>query len=876
MEGRDQEVIREFLVESHENLSRLEREMVELEKRPREAALLASVFRTMHTIKGTAGFLGYATLEKLAHQAETLLSQLRDGQRELDAALTSVILEAVDAVRALLAAIEATGEEGPERFEELAARLQAAAGQPAEAPAAGAGRPAGAASARPDSPAAADSQLAAAAAAAEEPSRPSVADAHIRVGVGLLDKLMDLVGELVLVRNQILQFSGQREDGELAGASQRLNLITSELQEGVMKTRMQPIGMVWNQLPRVVRDMAVALGKQIRLEMEGSETELDRTIIEAIKDPLVHLVRNACDHGIEPPAARLRAGKPAQGVLALRAYHEGGQVNIEISDDGAGIDAGRVRRKAVEKGLLRPEQADKLSERETLNLIFHPGFSTADAVTRVSGRGVGMDVVKSHVEKIGGVVDIASRPGAGTTVKLKIPLTLAIIPGLVVTSGNCRSGLRRGSGEGERFIIPQASLLELIRVDPSSATQIEHIHGAPVYRRRGRLLPLVFLNEVLGLEAGGESGVRSIVVLQADDRQFGLVVDGIHDTQEIVVKPLGQQLKGLSVYAGATIMGDGRVALILDVLGIGQRAGVLGEAREQARTAAEQKALGGGERQRLLLFRSGSFERLALPLEVVARLEEFPRRLIERAAGCEVVQYRDGILPLVELRAVLEPRAPAPGPPPDPVQAIVFRDGGRSFGVVVDEILDIVEEEAAARQKAARPGLLGSAVVGGRVADFLDLGHVIREAGRSWWFEQAGPLAGRSVLVADQSPLARSLARAALEMAGCRVFEAAGRDEALACLERQAADAVLAALDLPPEGGAALVAAMRRRAEWRDVPVVALSGTSGPAAGVQAAGFADCRPKYDPEAVVETLARLARAVATSGSVPTPEGVAKEV
>ena len=302
----------------------------------------------------------------------------------------------------------------------------------------------------------------------------AVVDANIRVGVDLLDKLMDLVGELVLTRNQILQFNTEREDATLNATSQRLNLLTTELQESVMKTRMQPIGVVWNKFPRVVRDMSVSLGKQIELVMDGAETELDRTIIESIRDPLMHIVRNSCDHGIELPDDRVSAGKPPQGKLLLRAFHEGGQVNIEISDDGAGIDGERVRQKAVEKGLLRPEQASKLSEREAINLIFLPGFSTSQTVTNISGRGVGMDVVKSHVEKIGGVVDVSSLPGEGSTVKIKIPLTLAIIPGLVVTSG------------GQRFVIPQVSLLELIRVEGgASDKRIEHVHGTPVYRRRG-------------------------------------------------------------------------------------------------------------------------------------------------------------------------------------------------------------------------------------------------------------------------------------------------------------------------------------------------------------------------------------------------------
>jgi two-component system chemotaxis sensor kinase CheA len=526
----------------------------------------------------------------------------------------------------------------------------------------------------------------------DEPAKSSaVADANIRVGVGLLDKLMDLVGELVLTRNQILQFNAEREDAALNATSQRLNLITTELQEGVMKTRMQPIGMVWNKLPRVVRDIAVGLGKQIRLEMDGAGTELDRTIIEAIKDPLVHLVRNSCDHGIELPNVRARAGKKPLGRLTLRAYHEGGQVNIEIGDDGAGVDIARVKKKAVESGLLRPEQADKLSDREALKLIFPPGLSTAQIVTNVSGRGVGMDVVKSHIEKIGGVVDAFSRPGEGTTIKIKIPLTLAIIPGLVITSG------------GERFVIPQVSLLELIRLEGDSAEKhIEYVQGTPVYRRRGSLLPIAYLNRVLGLKSADAAEAVSIVVLQAEDRQFGLVVDGINDTQEIVVKPLGKQLKGLTVYAGATIMGDGRVALILDVLGIGQRSGVIAEFREPTRTVAEQKTQSGIEQQRLLLFRAGSFERLAVPLSLVARLEEFPQSAIEHAGGGQVVQYRNRILPLVPLRNVLETGEPDLKQMSDPVQVVVLNDGDRSVGMVVDQILDVAEEAVTVRQKSSR------------------------------------------------------------------------------------------------------------------------------------------------------------------------------
>ena len=846
----DQEVIREFLVESHENLSRLDQDLVELEKHPKDAALLASIFRTIHTIKGTCGFFAFSTLEKISHQAESLLSQLRDGQRELEPSLVSLILETVDATRRVLASIEACGEEGPEKFEELTDRLRLAAqGNVAvekrtmtDAPPAPTERDRDEASpSEPVSEAKPDARC------DEEAAKSSaVADANIRVGVVLLDKLMDLVGELVLTRNQILQFNTQREDAELNATSQRLNLITTELQEGVMKTRMQPIGMVWNKLPRVVRDIALALGKQVRLEMDGAETELDRTIIEAIKDPLVHLVRNSCDHGIEPPEVRQHAGKSPQGKLTLRAYHEGGQVNIEIGDDGAGVDVTLVKQRAVEKGLLLPESAQKLSDREALNLLFEPGFSTAQTITNVSGRGVGMDVVKSNIEKIGGIVDISSRLGQGTTVKLKIPLTLAIIPGLVITSGE------------ERFVIPQVSLLELIRLEGDSREKhIEYVHGTPVLRRRGALLPIAYLNDVLGLKTAAPGDVVSIVVLQAEDRQFGLVVDGINDTQEIVVKPLGKQLKGMSVYAGATIMGDGRVALILDVLGIGERSGVLSQSQEQLRGSAAQAARAGAEEQSLLLFRAGPFERIAVPLSLVARLEEFPAAQIEHAGGAQVVQYRNRILPLVQLETLLGSHSDGEALLADPAQVIVFRDGDRSLGVVVDQILDIAEEAITVRQKTGRSGLLGSAVVGKRVADFLDLDYVFAASAAEWSQSSASAL-GKTVLVADPSAFVRAMLRNRLEMAGYRVLDAASAEDSIRRLELQPADMILAAPALL-EGEQGLRALLGRRSEWASLPLFEMGDRSGGNRGLDTGNPS----APNPEELLGLLARLPEAAAVA-------------
>jgi two-component system chemotaxis sensor kinase CheA len=767
------EVVAEFLVESHENLDRLDRDLVDLEQNP-SADKLAGIFRTIHTIKGTSGFLGYGKLESITHVAENLLSRLRDGELALDAPITSGLLALVDGVRQILASIEADGTEGPADWTPLVERLAAlnrpavnAAPEEDTAPQRdGEGKPFGQMAVEAGRTSAQAVERAVAAQAQGDPrhigeilveageleaadvvdtlaqqaeTRSSMADNNIRVDVGQLDKLMNLVGELVLARNQILQFTTNQTgsglvDAGLVSTSQRLNLITTELQAGVMKTRMQPIGNVWSKFPRVVRDLAVTCGKQVRIEMDGRETELDKTIIEAIKDPLTHLVRNAVDHGIESPEVRRAAGKPAEGRLLLRAFHESGQVNIEISDDGAGLDVERIKRKAIERGIIGLEQAERMSDREATQLIFVAGFSTAQQVTNVSGRGVGMDVVKTHIEKIGGSVDLQSRLGHGTTLRIKIPLTLAIIPALVVTSG------------GDRYAIPQVNLLELVRLDSEQARSgIETIRGARVYRLRGNLLPIVYLHEELGVDIEpNDDDAINIVVLQADDRQFGLVVEGVSDTEEIVVKPLGHQLKGLNAFAGATIMGDGRVALILDVLGIAQQARVVDEVRDRALAdtldATEDST---ADRQELLLAEIGDGSRLAIPLRAVDRLEEFRTTVIERAGGTPAVQYRDRILPLVSIAGHLGLAGATDinGNDDRLLQVVVHSAGERSIGLVVERILDIVEEVVRIQRPSPKAGVVGSAVVQSRVTEVLDVDAFVRLAEPALFAEPAG--AGR-------------------------------------------------------------------------------------------------------------------------------------
>jgi two-component system chemotaxis sensor kinase CheA len=694
------EFIQEFLIEGGEILDQLDRDFVEFEKNPNSKELVARIFRAIHTLKGTGGTIGLKKLESVNHVGENILSRMREGKLSVNASITSALLKMIDVDRQLLATVERTGEEGDMDLSGIIQSLNAilTAGeilvQNGIVP-----------------PNAVQDAL-----QIQSENHDDSVTSNIRVDVNLLDKVMNLVGELVLARNQILQFTSNQKDAAFLSTAQRLNLITTELQEGVMKTRMQPIGNIWNKFPRVVRDLSNSSGKLVRLEMEGSQTELDKTIIEAIKDPLTHIVRNSLDHGLETPAQREAANKPPQGLLFLRAFHEGGQVNIEISDDGAGLDLNAIRAKAIERGILPSQQAAKMTDREIANLIFMAGFSTAQKITNISGRGVGMDVVKTNIEKIGGTVDVSSVRGHGTTLKIKIPLTLAIIPALIVTTG------------GDRFAIPQVSLVELVRLEGKAAESgVEMIQEAAVYRLRGTLLPIIYLNRELKLTRKADSdgdGAINIVVLQADGRQFGLVVDGINDTEEIVVKPLRKQLRGISCFAGATIMGDGKVALILDIVGLAQRASLAGESSGHvAAVAKEELAEGNEKRESWLLLRVGDSGKLAIPLSMVSRLEEFDRKTIESSGNRQVVQYRREIMPLVSVADALH--IPAHAVREGPIQVVVHSTGSGSVGLVVDEILDIVDQHVSVARKIDNSCLLGSAVIQQHVTDLLNVPELI-------------------------------------------------------------------------------------------------------------------------------------------------------
>ena len=732
------EFLREFLVESYENLDTIETRLIALESAPDPDAVPA-IFRAMHTIKGTSGFFGFGLVERVAHVAENLLGKVRDGALELTEARASALLAANDVLRGLLGCVEATGTEPATDIADLVTRLEAlTSGEAPAEVAATASAGAAAASAdtasveapgtaaaptgsgtseppaqerrsqtrRADDVIAQAERLLVDAASGGGPAAPSADSRHaedstIRLDVGVLDELMNLVGELVLARNSLVRSISRVDDRSLLAQAQRIDLVTSELQARVLRTRMRPVRTVWSKLPRLVREVSLACGRQVTLELEGEDTELDKSVVEAIKDPMTHCVRNAVDHGIEPPEERVAAGKPAAGRLHLRAAHENGQVVIQVSDDGRGIDPDKLRRKAVEKGLLTEEVALRTSDRDMLDMIFDAGFSTAEKVTEVSGRGVGMDVVRTNIERIGGSVSVSSVVGQGSTFSFTIPLTLAIIPALLVAV------------DGHRYAIPQSSLVELVRLTGEDATNgIEDMHGLSVHRLRGRLLPIVDGARVLGVERSGRHSTErmTIAVLQVDGGAFGLVVDDVLGTEEIVVKPIGGHYSGIGVFAGATILGDGVVSLIIDVAGLANKAEIANANTDDLRGEDLDAALAGDDLPQYIIVATFGDERHAIPLERVARLEKFQQQQVERVTGDYVVQYRDGLLPLITLdHHPLEDRQMV-------VTAILSSDRGE-VGLAVDRVVDVA---------AGTPVPGGSVTVAGqRATEVVDVDQLV-------------------------------------------------------------------------------------------------------------------------------------------------------
>jgi two-component system chemotaxis sensor kinase CheA len=747
------ELTREFLIESQEGLDRMERCLTDLEERPQDAELIGDIFRSVHTIKGTTGFLGFKRLEKLAHAGENLLGLLRESKLTADRPLITGLLQLLDGLRSILKTIEAEDNEGEgddavliANLEELQLPAQAQAKQPVHAraggqaasapplprppakvkpapPAASAPPPLAPAPALPAlAPAQPAEAVEAPAPGAKAPSAPegdaprqrvqtagSAAESTLRVDVSLLNRMMNLVGELVLTRNQVLQATSA--DPGMTLLSRRLDMVTADLRESVMKARMQPVSNIFSKMPRMVRDLSQALGRRVRLEVEGQDTELDKSLLEAIKDPLTHAVRNSLDHGIEPPEARVAAGKNPEGILKLRAAQEGSHVIIEVSDDGAGIAVEKVRQKAIERGAITAGRAVHLGERELLQLIFLPGFSTADAVTNVSGRGVGMDVVRTNVEKIGGKVEIDSRAGKGTTLRLRIPLTLAIIPALIVRSVN------------QSFALPQGALSELVHISSEqAATAIEWIENVPLYRLRGKLLPLVFLDRLLmpGVEHKAASERDNfIAVLDPDGRRFGLVVDGLADPEEIVVKPLSAVLKDIGLFSGATVLGNAELALILDPGAIALKAGVAMREEEPACAVEGEPGAGAVKGLEYLLVEAGG-QQAAVPLTDVLRIEQVPLKRIEYIGYRPVLNFEGQLLPVEDSGGVL---AALEGNPEAQIIVVVCREGNRHVGIAVSHVLDVAAGgDLFQAGTARRTG--GVTLLKNRVTGVVDLGGV--------------------------------------------------------------------------------------------------------------------------------------------------------
>jgi two-component system chemotaxis sensor kinase CheA len=837
------DLLADFLTETHEGLSAVDEALLRLERAPEDAPTLAEIFRQVHTIKGTCGFLGLSRLEKVAHAAETILGLYRDGSLKVTPEGITLIFAAVDAIRKIVVGLEQQGQEPDGDDSAVIAALDAAArGESValpSAPQAKAEAPVEAA------PVAAPAPRTTEAVTEAVQTESATAQQTIRVSVEVLEDLMTLVSELVLTRNQLMQLARVSSDSQISVPLQRLSHITSELQEGVMKTRMQPIGNAWAKLPRLVRDLSHELGKKIELEMRGADTELDRQVLELIKDPLTHMVRNSGDHGLEKPADRRAAGKPETGRILLNAYHQGGHIIIEIGDDGRGLPVDRIRAKVLAQGLATETELAQMSEHDVLRFIFRAGFSTAQQITSVSGRGVGMDVVKTNIERIGGTIELRSKEGRGTTFTIKIPLTLAIVSALIVQAG------------GERFAIPQIGVVELVRVgdEQDATTRIEMIKDAPVLRLRDRLLPLVSLSSLLRLREAPVGGLKGyVVVMQVGANVFGIVVDRVFDTEEIVVKPVAPILRHITMFSGNTILGDGSVIMILDPNGVARGAGITAEGRGEEQQAANLTAgIRSASSTSLLLFRAGDQTPKAVPLGLIARLEDIPVERIEMSGGTPVVQYRGQLMPMVAVAGHWE--APESGR-----QAVlVFTEGQRSMGLMVDEILDVVEEPLVIQPGSDRLGYLGSAVIAGRVTDVVDTVYWLSHAGGDWFRgDRKSSSASQKprLLLIDDSPFFRHLVVPALSAAGFDVTAVESPAEALRLRDAGLEfEALISDIEMPEMDGLSFARNVRASGAWVRLPMVALSSRAEPedVARGREAGFTDYVAKYDRDALLSSL-----------------------
>ena len=860
------DLLREFVTETNESLDVVDVELVRFEQDPNNAKILDNIFRLVHTIKGTCGFLGLPRLEALAHAAETLMGKFRDGAPASSEAVT-LILATIDRIKTILESLERAQREPEGADTDLISSLErmvervGSARTRVEAP-----HTVGTLVSQvlerplrsdedslddlerafretvPDEPPIKSTHALAVEAAAKDDEAAKGVNQSIRVTVDTLEHLMTMVSELVLTRNQLLEIVRRHEESEFKTPLQRLSSVTAELQEGVMKTRMQPIGNAWQKLPRIVRDLANELGKKIELETQGAETELDRQVLDLIKDPLTHMVRNSADHGLETPEQRRMAGKPEQGRIRLSAYHEGGYIIIQVADDGRGLDSARIKAKAVAQGLVSEAEVEKLTEAQVHKFIFAPGFSTAAKITNVSGRGVGMDVVRNNIDQIGGTIDVKSVAGAGLSFTIKIPLTLAIVAALIVEAA------------GHRFAIPQLSVIELVRARRGSEHRIERIKDTSVLRLRDKLLPLVGLSHLLGLDKdSGDISGGFIVVTQVGSQTFGIVVDGVFHTEEIVVKPMSSKLRHIAMFSGNTILGDGSVIMIIDPNGVAQAFGSNDASQLGAAETADNGTASADETSTsLLVFRAGSTQPKAVPLSLITRLEEIDAQKIELSNGRHMVQYRGQLMPLITMSENVRVKGEGAQP------LLVFSDGSRSMALVVDEIVDIVDDHLHIQVGSDNAGVLGSAIVRGLATEIIDVGHFLPLAFEDWFRRKEKPSQHRAhtVLLVDDLPFFLNMLTPVLQAAGYLVTTAGSARDALALLrDGRPFDVVITDIEMPDMNGFQLAESVRADPRTAELPVIALSSVVSAEAIERGrrVGFHDYVAKFDRQGLIAAL-----------------------
>lgn len=880
------ELTRDFVAETYDSLQQLEQIVLGIEDDASNMDLIRDAFRLLHTIKGTCGFLGFSRMQSVSHRAENVLSQMRDGVLIPNTTTTSTLFVALDTIRQIVDHIESTGSESSGNDEDLLLALDKCLVKSGDAPSDQASKAQTSEAQTPDedlnhteiaeqeltvadehsspekkgateqveeaqktlsvidspsesSGAMADTTPAPAPVTTPQESKGSAAQS-IRINLDVVDNLMALVGELVLTRNQLLQQNEDHDGGSHNNVLTRLSHLTSELQQNIMKTRMQPIESAWTKLPRLVRDISGSLQKKIVVKQIGGDTELDRQVIELIKDPLVHMVRNSADHGIEMPEVRIQNGKNEVGTITLKSYNHGGHIVIEISDDGKGIDPVVIREKAVAKNLLSTSESERLNDEQILQMIFKPGFSTAETISNISGRGVGMDVVRANLDKLGGTIEMKSKKGQGSTFVMKIPLTLSIISVLIIKV------------EKYLFAVPQLSITEILSLKQKNASCIEYVQDKPLLRWRNQLLPLVFLSNMLNIDHSNDLASHHVIVLQMGPHYFGLLVDSIHDSQEIVVKPLSRKLAHLSTFSGSTILGTGDVVLILDPNNFPLQ--LESTNAKTADTSSKSHYEEATKSTLILLFQIEDSTK-AVPLALVGRIDELEGSEIQKMNDQYLFLYRDKLIPILGIKDDPSPE--------DLMPVLIFFDRGYKVALKIDEILDIVEDSTEIQLESDQTDSLGTAVIKGKATTIIDCQSYFKKA-YPHWQQSRGPHEEvkhqRRLLLVDDSTFFLNLISPLLKVSGYCVETASGADQALSLCKSASIpfDVIISDIEMPDKTGYDFLRELREDQAFDEIPVVALSGrdTEEEIQKAKDAGFKAFVPKTDQQNLIRVLAQF--------------------